>query len=164
MSLYRDGHWRQVNAEEMVEFMKINREFSKLLTDPNFLKNLKIPTVPPSVTIYDHWDKAAIKIIHCLWKIDGALNFHSPVDYVTLRIPDYPSIIKRPMDLGTIKKKLLSYSYKNCKEFVDDVELVFTNCIVYNGESSDFGILALNMKNQFRKLCQEFSLNYYMKF
>lgn len=32
--------------------------------------------------------------------------FLAPVDPVALRIPDYPSVVKIPMDLGTIRRKL----------------------------------------------------------
>ena len=32
-----------------------------------------------------------------------AMPFNKPVDYVALDIPDYPLVIREPMDLGTIK-------------------------------------------------------------
>ena len=38
----------------------------------------------------------------------NAAEFNAPVDYVKLRLFDYPNIIKHPMDLGTCKKKLLA--------------------------------------------------------
>ena len=34
--------------------------------------------------------------------------FKKPVDYVRMRIPDYPIIVKRPMDLGTVNENLRS--------------------------------------------------------
>ena len=37
-----------------------------------------------------------------------APDFNSPVDHVGLSLPDYPVIIKQPMDLGTIAKNLKS--------------------------------------------------------
>lgn len=68
-----------------------------------------------------------------LWKLQGARIFHEPVDPEALQIPDYPDIVKNPMDFGTIKKKLNNYAYRNGQEFLDDVGLVFANCILYNG-------------------------------
>lgn len=131
-------------------------------SDLNALKNLKIPEVPATVTIFDHWDKAAKKIISHLWKLNGAYNFHNPVDIVALKIPDYYRIITKPMDLGTIKKKLANSEYKKCQEFVDDVKLVFNNTITYNGETSEFGHLGKRMLNEFAKQCKDLCLDYYM--
>ena len=39
------------------------------------------------------------------------------------------------MDFGTIKKRLNTFSYKNGQEFLNDMKLVFDNCILYNGVS-----------------------------
>ncbi|XP_050380146.1 transcription factor GTE8-like isoform X2 [Argentina anserina] len=58
--------------------------------------------------------------------------FNKPVDIVALKIPDYFTIIKHPMDLGTIQKKLTSGSYSSPYEFAADVRLTFTNAMTYN--------------------------------
>ncbi|TRY82436.1 hypothetical protein DNTS_007886 [Danionella cerebrum] len=50
-------------------------------------------------------------------------------------IPNYYKIIKHPMDLTLVKHKLQykhHLHYKNPKEFVSDVRLVFSNCAKYN--------------------------------
>lgn len=56
--------------------------------------------------------------------------FMVPVD--TTYIPDYTAIITRPMDLGTIKKKLESDQYKSQQSFWEDVDLVFSNAQLYH--------------------------------
>ncbi|XP_019086767.1 PREDICTED: transcription factor GTE9-like isoform X1 [Camelina sativa] len=58
--------------------------------------------------------------------------FKSPVDVVKLNIPDYFSIIKHPMDLGTVKTKLTSGTYLTPSEFSADVRLTFRNAMTYN--------------------------------
>lgn len=63
--------------------------------------------------------------------------FSEPVDPVKLRIPDYLEIIKHPMDLGTIKRKLEGNMYFDAKEFADDVKLTFDNAKLYNPPSHD---------------------------
>ncbi|KAG6424791.1 hypothetical protein SASPL_115211 [Salvia splendens] len=68
--------------------------------------------------------------------------FNSPVDVVKLNIPDYFSIIKTPMDLGTVKSKLSSGKYANPLEFLADVRLTFTNAKTYNPPGSDVHVLA----------------------
>lgn len=46
--------------------------------------------------------------------------------------PDYNSVIKQPMDIGTMMKKLRGAHYKSKKEFVDDLMLIWSNCLKYN--------------------------------
>jgi len=162
LTVCRNGGKHEATAEEFKTFLENNKELAVYFSDPNTLKDLKMPEVPPSVVIYDHWDKAARKIITHLWKLNGAHNFHAPVDTVALQIPDYLTIIKKPMDLGTIKKKLAMCEYKKCKEFVDDVKLVFNNTILYNGESSEFGHLGKKMMSEFENQCRDLYLAYYM--
>ncbi|KAF7714589.1 Transcriptional activator spt7-like protein [Penicillium ucsense] len=47
-------------------------------------------------------------------------------------VPDYHLIIRHPMDLGTMTKKLKAISYKSKQEFVDDINLIWANCLKYN--------------------------------
>ncbi|CAA2992808.1 transcription factor GTE10 [Olea europaea subsp. europaea] len=58
--------------------------------------------------------------------------FNEPVDTVKLNIPDYFNVIKHPMDLGTIKKKLHSGGYSSPMGFAADVRLTFENALTYN--------------------------------
>ena len=46
-----------------------------------------------------------------LLKMDGAPAFLRPVDPVAMNLPDYLDIIKHPMDLGTIEKKLIKMEH-----------------------------------------------------
>lgn len=48
--------------------------------------------------------------------------------------PDYYTIIKHPMDIGTMQKKLKALQYKSKKEFVDDLHLIWNNCLKYNSD------------------------------
>lgn len=41
-------------------------------------------------------------------------------------------VIKKPMDLGLVTKKLKACHYKSKKEFADDLYLIYENCLVYN--------------------------------
>lgn len=45
---------------------------------------------------------------------------------------DYHVIIKLPMDLGTMTKKLKQLSYRSKQDFTDDLHLIWTNCLKYN--------------------------------
>ncbi|OLN94293.1 Transcriptional activator SPT7 [Colletotrichum chlorophyti] len=50
--------------------------------------------------------------------------------------PDYYVLIKQPMDMGTMTKKLKSLTYKSKAEFVHDLNLIWDNCLKYNQEMS----------------------------
>ncbi|XP_038996930.1 transcription factor GTE8-like isoform X3 [Hibiscus syriacus] len=68
--------------------------------------------------------------------------FNEPVDVVKLNIPDYFNVIKHPMDLGKIKKKIDSGGYTSPWEFYDDVRLTFTNAMTYNPPGNDVHVMA----------------------
>ncbi|KAJ5887939.1 hypothetical protein N7495_007980 [Penicillium taxi] len=46
--------------------------------------------------------------------------------------PDYHTIIRQPMDLGSMTKKLKGLQYRSKQDFVDDLNLIWANCLRYN--------------------------------
>ncbi|KAL8887106.1 MAG: hypothetical protein Q9215_005279 [Flavoplaca cf. flavocitrina] len=52
--------------------------------------------------------------------------------------PDYYNVIKQPMDLGTMTKKLKNVVYKSKQEFVTDLSLIWSNCLGYNQNPEHF--------------------------
>jgi hypothetical protein len=66
-----------------------------------------------------------------------AWPFYKPVDAKMLGLHDYHDIIKKPMDLGTVKRKMDEREYKSAAEFEGDVRLIFTNCYKYNPPDHD---------------------------
>ncbi|OLN82005.1 Bromodomain-containing factor 1 [Colletotrichum chlorophyti] len=78
--------------------------------------------------------------------------FLHPVDPVALAIPTYFTIIKRPMDLGTIMTRLKSYSYQNVKEFQGDIKQVFKNCYKFNQPGQPVYEQGIQLEQVFRNL------------
>lgn len=74
--------------------------------------------------------------------------FRAPVPYEEYGLFDYPTIVKHPMDLGTIKQKFNEYT--SPKMFQADVYLVWDNCMLYNQEGSDYYKLAERLKKKFK--------------
>lgn len=107
------------------------------------------------------WEKVCKKVLNSLWKIKDAMIFHKPVDPIEFNIPDYFTIVKNPMDFGTIKKKLNSGIYINFNEFDEDIKLVFYNCLLYNGEKSFVGMMCLKVKTEYEKLYDLYNLELY---
>ncbi|XP_023842683.1 bromodomain adjacent to zinc finger domain protein 1A isoform X3 [Salvelinus sp. IW2-2015] len=48
------------------------------------------------------------------------------------QVPDYFDIIKKPIALSTIREKVNNCAYKTATAYVEDVELMFANCLQYN--------------------------------
>ena len=83
-----------------------------------------------------------------------AFYFAKPVDHVALNIPLYPTIVKTPMDLQTIERKLAANEYAELADFATDVRLVFSNAMLFNkNEQHQVHIAA-------RKLSTFFELKY----
>ncbi|KAJ1701005.1 hypothetical protein LUZ63_000784 [Rhynchospora breviuscula] len=75
--------------------------------------------------------------------------FNHPVDPIKLGIPDYFSIIKNPMDLGTIKKNLLKRKYTCTVQFAEDVRLTFSNAMLYNPPTNEVHEVAKQLSHVF---------------
>jgi hypothetical protein len=75
--------------------------------------------------------------------------FNDPVDAEKLGLHDYHQIIRKPMDLGTIKKKLHAKHYPSPAEFADDIRLTFSNAMTYNPVGHDVYVMAELLKNIF---------------
>lgn len=77
--------------------------------------------------------------------------FRDAVDPVVFGLPDYFEVVKNPMHLLLVKKKLENAVYTDMASFERDVKLVFENAILYNGEDSEVGQLAKTMMSLFEK-------------
>jgi hypothetical protein len=80
-----------------------------------------------------------IKIRQVIDKIEEdpqAFDFTTPVDYKLLGLDDYPMIIKNPMDLGTVKNKLNNNQYPFFQDALNDIQLIWDNCKLFNQEGS----------------------------
>ena len=55
--------------------------------------------------------------------------------HFAMSLQDYFTIIKKPMDMSMIKKKLEQNVYHCSKECIDDFRLMFNNCYTYNKPS-----------------------------
>ncbi|MBN3313270.1 BRDT protein, partial [Atractosteus spatula] len=88
-------------------------------------------------------------VIKALWRHSFAWPFQEPVDAVKLNLPDYYTIIKTPMDLSTIKRRLENNYYWKAMECVEDFNTMFTNCYVYNRPGDDIVLMAQALEKLF---------------
>ncbi|XP_058519402.1 tripartite motif-containing protein 66 isoform X4 [Ochotona princeps] len=90
---------------------------------------------PPGLSIYDQ--KKCEKLILSLCCNSLSLPFHEPVSPLARH---YYQIIKRPMDLSIIRRKLQKKDpahYTTPEEVVSDVRLMFWNCAKFNYPDSE---------------------------
>lgn len=118
----------------------------------------KVPVVRPKRVRLPKNDVQLLpEFMFCRQVLDALMThsfgfvFNEPVDPVALQIPDYPLIITRPMDFGTIRKKLNSSEYRNPEEFIDDVNLVFDNACTYNLPGSDVFLMTETVRKLFKE-------------
>lgn len=78
-----------------------------------------------------------------------AWPFYKPVDAGLLGLHDYHDIIKKPMDLGTVKAKMDGREYRSAAEFASDVRMIFTNCYKYNPPDHDVVAMARKLQDVF---------------
>ncbi|XP_076846561.1 bromodomain testis-specific protein isoform X2 [Brachyhypopomus gauderio] len=88
-------------------------------------------------------------VVRTLWRHQFSWPFRQPVDAVQLNIPDYYTIIKKPMDLNTIKKRLENNYYWKSLECIEDFNTMFTNCYVYNRPGDDVVLMAQALEKLF---------------
>ncbi|XP_078435278.1 transcription factor GTE10-like [Wolffia australiana] len=93
--------------------------------------------------------KQCEQLLNRLLQHPYAWVFKQPVDAIKLNIPDYYTVIKNPMDLGTIKGKLASGAYSAPLGFASDVRLTFANAKTYNPPGNDVHIMAEALNNIF---------------
>ncbi|XP_060119716.1 bromodomain-containing protein 2-like [Heteronotia binoei] len=88
-------------------------------------------------------------VMKALWKHQFAWPFRQPVDAVKLGLPDYHKIIKQPMDMGTIKRRLENNYYWSSAESMQDFNTMFTNCYIYNKPTDDIVLMAQTLEKIF---------------
>ncbi|KAK0468407.1 uncharacterized protein EV420DRAFT_1635655 [Desarmillaria tabescens] len=69
--------------------------------------------------------------------------FHNPIK--ASEAPDYHDIVKRPVDLKTIKARIKDGVISNSLEYQRDIYLMFANAMMYNRPGSDIYSMAEDM-------------------
>ncbi|KAL7684653.1 putative bromodomain, Zinc finger, PHD-type, AAA+ ATPase domain, ATPase, AAA-type, core [Plasmopara halstedii] len=74
------------------------------------------------------------QVLHYCYSQKLYTPFYVPVDPVA--VPNYYLIVKRPMDLSTIRDKLNDEEYTCFEQFMDDIQLIVRNANVFNPKRS----------------------------
>ena len=98
------------------------------------------------------WNNCATIHKNMIQKGNNIQWFLSPVS--PAQAADYYVIIKQPMDLGTVGKKLSrggQREYTDPMQFRDDMRLIWKNCATYNGPDSVVGKAGMFFSEKFER-------------
>ncbi|KAG2681752.1 hypothetical protein I3843_11G159100 [Carya illinoinensis] len=95
--------------------------------------------------------KSCADLLSKLMKHKFGWVFNKPVDVKGLGLRDYHTIVKHPMDLGTVKNRLNKNWYKSPREFAEDVRLAFNNAMLYNPKGQDVHFMAEQLSKTFEE-------------
>ena len=92
---------------------------------------MSIPSQFRSREIKDVYDVVCLMLSRA-----GSEPFRVPVDWQGMGWLDYPEIIDKPIDLGTIKKNIEDDKYETVEDVAKDIRLIWSNCEDYNSDRS----------------------------
>jgi bromodomain-containing factor 1 len=98
-------------------------------------KDLAYHAVRPKSKKYGPELRFCDEVLTELKKAKHYANMHpflEPVDPVALNIPHYFTVVKYPMDISSVTKKLNNGEYARASDFEKDVRLIIQNCYKFN--------------------------------
>ena len=102
-------------------------------------------------------------VFQALWDMEfsnlhGTNPFRIIIDQdncALMGVPDYCTIVSKPMNLTWIQTKMSEYKYETLQEFFADVELMIKNSLLYNSDPENpYHVAAKEMKKQFKKMAK----------
>nr|CAD7258826.1 unnamed protein product [Timema shepardi] len=92
-------------------------------------------------------------ILNMIWNMEEAEFIKYAV--VSTSIPDYYLIVKHPMDLSDIARKLRNIIYETIEQFVHDFRLIFYNIRLYNKKGSVYYQKGATLSQRFDELLED---------
>jgi Bromodomain len=68
-----------------------------------------------------------------------------------MEIPTYPKVVKKPMDLATIRRKLENQEYTTAQKFYDDFKLMICNCFLFNPAGTPVNLAGIELQQLFNE-------------
>lgn len=116
------------------------------------------PVFPPEDKPHRNTDSLqyVLKIVvKAVSKHNFAWPFMTPVNAVKLELPDYHNIIKYPMDITTIRRRVENCYYYDVSECIKDFQMMFYNCYRYNKAGEDVVLMAQTIEKVFVEKMEE---------
>lgn len=152
-----NGHRQKQPEFGMVEPDELyleGRRLSRSKKSRDYSVDMGIGANKGAKTVNDNMKKCE-QILNMLCSHKFSDPFLDPVDYQALELWDYPTVVKEPMDLSTVRKKLKNRQYKDGAQFAADVRRIWQNSFLYNQKYSGIYNMTLEMSDYFEKLNKE---------
>eukprot|EP01029_Cantina_marsupialis_P032393 TRINITY_DN984_c0_g1_i4.p2 TRINITY_DN984_c0_g1~~TRINITY_DN984_c0_g1_i4.p2 ORF type:complete len:200 (+),score=31.60 TRINITY_DN984_c0_g1_i4:2060-2659(+) len=127
--------------------------------DPKYLTKPQLDVVDVSIeshesteVISDISSEKLLAIWRNLNKFKQAGPFRKPVSESLA--PDYKKWIKNPMDLQTLREKIVSKDVDTYEKFIGNIKLIHDNCIYFNGKDSIYSASARQFLRQCEKIIE----------
>ncbi len=109
------------------------------------------------VDIYSMFNPTMLEdLLNAMMKHRDGWPFDRPITKTDA--PDYHKIVKRPMDLGTIRSNIMRMKYTCNSEVIEDIKLVFDNCRLYNKEDAEEFQCGERLERYFKKEARKLKL------
>ncbi|OMJ15533.1 Transcription initiation factor TFIID subunit 2 [Smittium culicis] len=138
---------KKANVDSDAKIIKINLTSS--LSGDKVAKTTK--PEPTSGVDYKRMKKILKKV--ATHKCSGP--FLHPVDPIADGCPDYFDLIKKPIDISTILKKIDSLSYYKFSDFESDMDLLFSNCYLFNPANTLVHEFGKSLEGYYKKVNME---------
>uniref|UniRef100_A0A0D9W9Q1 Bromo domain-containing protein n=1 Tax=Leersia perrieri TaxID=77586 RepID=A0A0D9W9Q1_9ORYZ len=119
---------------------------------PRRRRELLPPAPPAPEKLVAAMRKRCEQTLAKLRKDKRSIWFNAPVEVDRLGLHDYHAVIKRPMDLGTVRSNLASGRYTSHEDFAADVRLTFSNALRYNPAGHEVHTFAGDLLASFEKM------------
>uniref|UniRef100_A0A7M4F7Z0 Bromodomain-containing protein 8 n=1 Tax=Crocodylus porosus TaxID=8502 RepID=A0A7M4F7Z0_CROPO len=157
----RLGSWAQVNPKGGSPKRLQERVHWEML--PHGAPALYIPghtpwevsSVGPSLNLKLSWDDPLQrmhfkKTLLSIWKMIASHRYSGPFlkPVSDKQAPGYKDVVKRPMDLTTIKRSLSKGNIRSTAQFQRDLMLMFHNAVMYNSADHHVHHMAVEMQQE----------------
>ena len=90
-------------------------------------------------------------LMELMEKEEDCQQFMTPVPWEEWGLLEYPKIVKKPMDMGSVKVNLSQTEYTSIEAVLDDINLIWQNCKLFNQQGSEIYLQAENMEKIFKR-------------
>uniref|UniRef100_A0ABM0M5Q9 Transcription initiation factor TFIID subunit 1-like n=1 Tax=Saccoglossus kowalevskii TaxID=10224 RepID=A0ABM0M5Q9_SACKO len=106
-----------------------------------YLKRRSLVLKFPKESVQAKKRRRAGTVIHCDYL--KTYPFHTPVN--PRQVPDYYKIVKKPVDLQTMRENVRRKKYSSREDMLQDIQQIASNSALYNGAKSALTMTAQSM-------------------